>query len=87
MKIVTSRAFKKDVSKLSSDVQKKVIKLLDEIAVADNMNIFDVTKMVGFVYYYRIRLGNYRQGYKLENDGTLLFERVAKRDEIYKIYP
>ncbi|TAF74220.1 MAG: type II toxin-antitoxin system RelE/ParE family toxin [Bacteroidetes bacterium] len=87
MKIVIGRKFHKDVIKLSSDVQKKVFVLLHEIEKAGDLKKFDVTKIVGYKNYFRIRIGNYRIGYQVAEDGTLLFERVAKRDEIYKIYP
>lgn len=87
MKIEISKKFKKDTASLSSEAQKKIFVLLSNIEAAEDMTGFDVTKMVGYSNYYRIRMGIYRLGYKLEQDGSLKFERVAKRDEIYKIYP
>ena len=42
--------------------------------------------MIGFKNLYRMRIGGYRIGFRLDNEVITLLA-VAKRDEIYKIFP
>ncbi len=42
--------------------------------------------MVGYSKFYRLRMGNYRIGLQIENN-VMVLVRIAKRDEIYKIFP
>ncbi|MBU4350309.1 hypothetical protein KJ830_06595 [bacterium] len=43
--------------------------------------------MRGYRDYYRIRVGNYRVGCKIGVDKRIIFYRVKRRGEIYKIFP
>lgn len=43
-------------------------------------------KLKGYHHYFKVRVGDYRIGIKIEND-TLTFERVLHRKEIYKFFP
>ncbi|HNV38993.1 MAG TPA: type II toxin-antitoxin system RelE/ParE family toxin [Methanoculleus sp.] len=42
--------------------------------------------MRGYQNYYRIRVGQYRIGCRIQ-DETLIFYRVKSRDEIYGVFP
>ena len=86
MKIKIEKKFTKDTNKLSSEVQLTIKKFLEELINADNLNQFDVKKMVGHKNAHRIRMGNYRIGI-IDKGEYLSLVRVAKRDEIYKIFP
>lgn len=44
--------------------------------------------MKGYKDKYKIRVGDYRIGLTLDQETqTILFQRVAHRSEIYKIFP
>ncbi|TAG59557.1 MAG: type II toxin-antitoxin system RelE/ParE family toxin [Cytophagales bacterium] len=86
MKYEISNRFIKLSKKLSIDIQKDIKEVITEIQTSENLDKFDVKKMVGYTNYYRIRVNKCRIGIKLENN-TIFFEAVAKRDEIYKIFP
>ena len=43
-------------------------------------------KLKGYNIYYKIKVGNYRIGVKID-DHVLSFERILHRKEIYKFYP
>ena len=46
----------------------------------------DVKSIRGFNNYYRIRMGDYRIGFKAE-DKAVIFMRVCHRKDIYRYYP
>lgn len=49
-------------------------------------DIHHIKKLKGFQSYYRIRLGDYRIGLKLE-DEILYFVEIDHRKDIYKKFP
>lgn len=86
MKVEIDKKFQKDALRLSKEIQKELVEVISKIEQSENLTEFDVTKMAGFTNAFRIRFGKYRLGYFLVNDVVIL-ARVAKRDEIYKIFP
>lgn len=87
MELRFRKKFEKDLSKLSSEVKEEIENLLIQIADSDNLNNFDIKKMKGYKSYYRLRMGDYRIGFEKIDKNTIDILRVAKRDEIYKIFP
>jgi len=78
----------KDLAKVHPDYQKRIEALVFEKIPASE-NIFtecDVRKIRGYQNYYRIRVGQYRIGCRIQ-DETLIFYRVKSRDEIYGVFP
>lgn len=43
--------------------------------------------MQGFQSYYRVRIGDYRVGFEILPDESILFILVAHRKEIYRYFP
>lgn len=87
MKIEITNVFEKDLRKLSKSDAIKVIELLKSLENdTKDLSMCDTKKLIGYKNYYRIRLGDIRIGYQKFID-CLEFQRVAKRDEIYKIFP
>lgn len=87
MELRFRKKFEKDLSKLSSEVKEEIENLLIQIADSDNLNNFDIKKMKGYKSYYRLRMGDYRIGFEKIDKNIIDILRVAKRDEIYKIFP
>ncbi|WP_202218315.1 type II toxin-antitoxin system RelE/ParE family toxin [Okeania sp. KiyG1] len=46
----------------------------------------NIKKLKGEEEYYRIRVGDYRLGIKV-NDGIVFFVRILHRKEIYRYFP
>ncbi len=86
MNIQIKKSFVKDVKKLATPLQKEVLNVIKELEAATDLEKFDIKKMVGYSKFYRLRMGNYRIGFEIENNVVILV-RIAKRDEIYKIFP
>jgi mRNA-degrading endonuclease RelE of RelBE toxin-antitoxin system len=47
---------------------------------------YDISNIKGFRGYYRVRLGDYRIGFKKERE-FIVFMRVKHRKDIYKNFP
>lgn len=88
MRIVYLKKFSKDLDKITNSKQLKII--LEMIWLVENIDniqqIPNLKKLSGFSDAYRIRVGDFRIGFFLE-DETLLFARIAHRKDIYKLFP
>ena len=83
------KAFLKDLSKLPLDYRKRIEKLVfEEIPKYDSLfKILDIKLMKGHKNYYRIRVGEYRIGCRVEKDSKIIFYRVKSRSDIYQLFP
>ncbi|MBC7778348.1 MAG: type II toxin-antitoxin system RelE/ParE family toxin [Phycisphaerae bacterium] len=89
MTIEYSTRFIKDLKALKGTPFFEKIKTLafEFVATIDAPDeIPHFAKLEGYDQYYRIRIGDYRIGVKLEDD-TLIFMRVLHRKEIYRYFP
>ena len=83
------KTFLKDLSKLPLDYRERIEKLVFEgIPNYDNLfEVLNVKSMKGHKDYYRIRIGDYRIGCKIEEESKIIFYRVKNRSDIYKLFP
>jgi len=83
------KSFLKDLAKLPKRYRQQIEKLVfDEIPKLDNMfATLNMKKMKGYQSYYRIRVGDYRIGCKVEPKNQVVFYRVKSRADIYKLFP
>ena len=81
--IVFSKSAKKELFKLPNSVIEKIDKAI--LSLAENPKPMGCIKLESFKDLYRIRIGNYRVIYRIEND-VLIVEivKIADRKEIYK---
>lgn len=88
MVVKIDKSFDKDINKiLDKATLKKVLEVYENVADAKSvLDIKGLKKLTGFKTYYRIRVGNYRIGIRIESD-TVYFERNLPRKDIYKKYP
>jgi mRNA interferase RelE/StbE len=49
-------------------------------------DVANIKKLKGERYYYRIRVGDFRIGLKIER-GLIIFVRIPNRKEIYRYFP
>ena len=89
MIIEFDESFEKSVKKLKDQKLKvRLIKLIEDFENADSLSeIPKIKKMQGFHTFYRVRLGDYRVGFELQEDNSILFILVAHRKEIYNYFP
>ena len=83
------KSFLKDLAKLPKHYRAQIERLVfEEIPVLDNVfATLDVKKMKGYQSYYRIRVGNYRIGCKMEEGKQIIFYHVKSRADIYRLFP
>jgi mRNA interferase RelE/StbE len=88
MIIEVAKSFERDVSKIRdkkvSDLLSKVLENLSNCI--DLTQIVHLKKMKAVKNYYRIRIGDYRLGFKLEANSIILI-RFLDRKDIYKYFP
>jgi mRNA interferase RelE/StbE len=80
--------FAKDLKQVSDGRLLKAVKelILACKEVESLTEISQVKKLKGYDTFYRVRIGDYRIGLKLAEDG-LIFVRCLHRKEIYRYFP
>ena len=82
--------FFRDFKELPAEIKKEVrIVCIDVFPALRDLRSFDlypVKPISGFRGYYRIKIGEYRIGFKRNKD-TIEFMRVRNRKDIYRYFP
>lgn len=88
MRVDFRKSFTRDLKKIkNNDLLLQVREAIVEIETAPNLNmISNLKKLKGEGEYFRIKIGNYRIGLKLESD-TFIFIRFLHRKDIYRYFP
>lgn len=88
MKVVFLNSFKKDLQKLTNTKLKEQIKaVIVATEAAENISqLKNIKKMKGHPFAFRVRIGDYRLGFYLEQN-TIVLTRFLKRNDIYKVFP
>jgi mRNA interferase RelE/StbE len=88
MKSAFKASFIKSIKKIDSNQLKTDIAnaILNVESAENPKQISQLKKLKGYKQYYRIRIGNYRIGIKIEGD-TVYFVDVDHRGNIYQIFP
>lgn len=88
MKLVFLKRFDKDLDKISSKlVRNQLADLIELLERVDNISaIPNLKKLKRHHTAYRIRIGDYRVGIFIEENG-IEFARIAHRKDIYNIFP
>ncbi|MCL2935526.1 MAG: type II toxin-antitoxin system RelE/ParE family toxin [Trichodesmium sp. St15_bin1_1] len=88
MNIEFKKSFEKDLLKiLDADLLTKIKKIIVEVEQAEKLTeVRNIKKLKGEENYYRIRVGDYRLGIKV-NDGMVSLVRILHRKEIYRYFP
>lgn len=83
------KVFLKELSKLPENEQERIEKIVfDEITTTNPFQYKYIEKMKGYPDKYKIRVGNYRIGLTIDTKlKIIIFNRVAHRKDIYKIFP
>lgn len=88
MKVEFNESFLKDLKAVKDkSVLAKVKAAIEASELADTLDqITHLKKMRGSREYFRIRIGDFRLGLKLDGD-TLVFVRFLNRKDIYRYFP
>lgn len=88
MKVEFKKSFLKELKKLKNkSLQNSVADCIIQVESAANIqSIKNLKKLTGYDVYYRIRVGDYRIGIKVENE-VVYFVVVEHRKDIYKEFP
>jgi len=83
------KTFLKDLAKLPPEIRSRIEKLVFETIPnsGESFTNLDIRRLKGYKDYYRIRIGNYRIGLKLDRSDKIIFYRVKSRGDIYKVFP
>ncbi len=81
-------SFVKDLKKIKKkQLQGQIRELIEKVEASANITELEsMKKLSGSDVYYRIRLGDYRVGLKIENN-TVYFVRFLHRKDIYRYFP
>jgi len=88
MNVEFKSSFVKDLKKIKEkQLQSQIRELIEKVEFTENMTELEsLKKLSGSDVYYRIRLGDYRVGLKIEND-IVCFVRFLHRKDIYRYFP
>lgn len=89
MRIRYGKQFSRDLDdyRLEEKTKKRLLTLLESIKAAQSTtDINNIRKIEGYSGYYRIRIGNYRLGLKVEKNQVELI-RFLHRKDIYRRFP
>jgi len=88
VKVEVTKSFEKDIRKIKDKkLAKKLSDLINELEVSKTIvDIPNLKKMVAPGSYYRIRVGQFRLGLKIERNIVVLL-CFMDRKEIYKYFP
>ncbi|MEO8071696.1 MAG: type II toxin-antitoxin system mRNA interferase toxin, RelE/StbE family [Acidobacteriota bacterium] len=88
MKAEFRESFKADLEKVrNAKLLVKVRKAIENVEDANSpQEIRNFKKLKGSKTHYRIRIGDYRVGLRIDGD-TIVFVRFLSRKEIYRFFP
>jgi mRNA interferase RelE/StbE len=88
MRVAFKKSFLKELKKLEDKTLKTAIyNSILQVEDADSLEqVKNLKKLKGYDVYYRIRVGDYRLGLKIESS-MVYFVVVEHRKDIYKRFP
>ena len=89
MNIRYTKRFSKDLDAIrnTGSIKKRLLDIIKQIKEVDALaDITGVRKIEGYSNYFRIRIGDYRLGLKLTENGLEMI-RFLHRKEIYRRFP
>jgi mRNA interferase RelE/StbE len=88
MKVRIDRSFEKDTDRIKDrKLLARLAECIREVMAAESLSdVPNLKKMNGFKEHYRIRVGDYRIGLRLDGS-EVIFERFLSRKDIYRYFP
>jgi len=88
VKVLVLKSFEKDIVKIKeAKLASSLGRVIEALEACDSLTVIPhIKKMQAKGNYYRVRVGTYRLGFKLEKD-TIILLRFLHRKEIYSYFP
>ena len=88
MKVEFSNGFERDIGRIrNQSIRERIEKAIEQIERIDNFTeASNIKKLRAGGNHFRIRVGPYRVGFRLEND-TVVFTRCLPRRNFYQQFP
>ncbi len=89
MKVRYTKSFDKDIEsvKHDTDIKQRLTSLIKDLKKSENIyEIKNTKKIEGYLNYFRIKIGDYRLGFKIV-DHELELIRFLHRKDIYRRFP
>lgn len=88
MKVEFKKSFLKELHKLrNKSLKNSIARCIEQVESAGSVTqIKNIKKLAGYDDYYRIRIGDYRIGIKIELN-TVYFVVFEHRKDVYKNFP
>jgi mRNA interferase RelE/StbE len=88
MIVLIDKSFVKDAGRIKDQrLLNRIANCINQVIDTDSLDrINSIKRMKGETCYYRIRLGDYRVGLRVDGY-TVIFIRALHRKEIYKYFP
>jgi mRNA interferase RelE/StbE len=90
MKVFFKKSFIKDFQKLPEGTKEEIrhicFSVFPKINNLREFTLYPFKKLRGFNFYYRIKVKDFRVGFKKSNN-EIIFMRVLYRKDIYKFFP
>jgi len=88
MKTVFKNTFLKSIQKIRSEqIKSEIIRSIENVESSNTLRaINNLKKLKGYKNFYRIRIGTYRIGLKIEGN-IVYFVDIDNRKDIYKRFP
>lgn len=87
MEVEFRKSFLKDLKGKDNATLNQLRILIEKLETNNSLELIkNIKKMKGSESYYRIKLGDYRLGLKVENN-KLIIIRFLHRKEIYRYFP
>jgi len=89
MKVLYTKKFNKDIDQITNDIKlkKNLLEFISRIKQANALtDLESVRKIQGYDKYCRIRVGDFRLGIKITDDGIEML-RFLHRKDIYRQFP
>jgi mRNA interferase RelE/StbE len=88
VKLKYDRSFEKDISSIKDEkLLNSIYEIIVELKTIDSIiSLPNIKKLKSHKNIYRIKLGNYRLGFYVEED-TIILVRFLHRKDIYKKFP
>ena len=89
MTVTVSKSFEKDILQITDKkLASQVIAVIGRIETSPSLTALpNVKKMQAKGSYYRIRLGQYRLGFRFDGPDTVILLRFMHRKDIYANFP
>ncbi|MBW6484397.1 MAG: type II toxin-antitoxin system RelE/ParE family toxin [Vicingaceae bacterium] len=89
MNVFFDKSFTKSIENIKDKkIKQSIFQFIESVKVAKSIrDIHRVKKIQGFKNYYRYRFGDYRIGFEQTDENTIVLIVVAKRNDIYKVFP